>query len=188
MQLTCTLRRTSRLLLLLALPSVALLSSCVGAYRKSVGVDNVGQVYSRRYLTDLNTAWQASLEAMKSNPLEEKNPQSGYIQTKWVDNTEQRNFVDSFGDANATLKAQFRFKVNVASTFYNGEPVVKITVTKDQLVQYDVLEGWRYVETDSIDENTLLYRIGRLIYFRMKIAKLEEERINRETKGLDLTK
>ncbi|MFL5815874.1 MAG: hypothetical protein ACJ763_20060 [Bdellovibrionia bacterium] len=180
-----------RALLLVVLPSLALLpllSGCMSAYRKSVGVDNVGQVYSRRYVTDLNTAWQACLEAMKSNPLDVKNTQSGYIQTKWVDNTEQRNFVDSFGDANATLKAQFRFKVNVASTFYNGEPVVKITVTKDQMVQYDVLEGWRYVETDSIDENTLLYRIGRLIYFRMKIAKLEEERINRETKNMDLSK
>jgi hypothetical protein len=180
-----------RALLLVVLPSLALLpllSGCMSAYRKSVGVDNVGQVYSRRYVTDLNTAWQACLEALKTNPLDTKNTQSGYIQTKWVDNTEQRNFVDSFGDANATLKAQFRFKVNVASTFYNGEPVVKINVTKDQLVQYDVLEGWRYVETDSIDENTLLYRIGRLIYFRMKIAKLEEERINRETKNMDLSK
>ncbi len=176
------------LLILFALSSIALLQGCVSAYRKSVGVDNVGQVYQRRYVTDLNTAWQACLEALKSHPLSDKNIQSGYIQTKWVDNTEQRNFVDSFGDANATLKAQFRFKVNVASTFYNGEPVVKISVTKDQLVQYDVLEGWRSVETDSIDENTLLYRIGRLIYFKMKIAKLEEERINRETKDVDIMK
>lgn len=175
-------------LFLLALPSLGLLQGCMSAYRKNVGVDNVGQVYSRRYVTDLNTAWQACLEAMKSNPMDVKNNQSGYIQTKWVDNTEQRNFVDSFGDANATLKAQYRFKVNVASTFFNGEPVVKISVTKDQLVQYDVLEGWRYVETDSIDENTLLYRIGRLIYFKMKIARLEEERINRETKNIDLSK
>jgi hypothetical protein len=161
------------------------LSSCVSAYRESVGVDNVGKIYNRRYVTDLNTAWQATLEALKSYPISEKNLESGFIQTKWVDNTEQRNFVDSFGDANATLKAQFRFKINVSSTFYNGQPVVKVSVTKDQLVQHDVLEGWRYVETDSIDENTLLYRIGRLIYFRMKLAKLEKERIDRETKNLN---
>jgi hypothetical protein len=164
-----------------------LFQGCMTAYRQSVGVDNVGQVYSRSYMTDLDTAWQACLEAMKTYPMSERNSQSGFIQTKWVDNTEQRNFVDSFGDANATLKAQFRFKVNVAKTFYNGAPVVKIAVTKDQLVQHDVLEGWRSVETDSIDENTLLYRIGRIIYFRMKLAKLEKERVERESKSIDFS-
>lgn len=164
------------------------LTGCVNAYRKSVGADNVGQIFSRRYYTDVNTAWQAALEAMKSNPLDISNRESGYIQTKWVDNTEQRNFVDAFGDADTALKAQYRFKVNVASTFYNGEPVVKVTVTKDQLVQNDVLDGWRFIETDSIDEHTLLYRIGRIIFVRMKVAKIEEDRVKRETEHLDLSK
>jgi len=44
------------------------------------------------------------------------------------------------------------------------------------MVQRDVLEGWRPTETDTVDENTLLYRIGRIIFIRMKIAYLEEQK------------
>jgi len=47
-------------------------------------------------------------------------------------------------------------------------------------VQRDVLDGWRPVVTDGVDENTTLYRIGRLIYIRMKIAKLEEDKAKKE--------
>lgn len=164
-------------------------SGCMTAYRKSVGADATERNYDRRFYTDMNTAWQSCLDAMKANPLDISNRESGYIQTKWVDNTEQRNLDDAFGDADSTLKAQYRFKVNVSNSFaYNGEPVVKVSVEKDQLVQRDVLEGWRFVETDSIDENTLLYRIGRLIYIKMKIAQLEEEKVDQESKKLDLSK
>lgn len=156
-------------LILLALPS------CMSAYRKSVGADSV-QVFSRTYFTDINTAWQSCLEALKASPLDISNRESGYIQTKWTDNTEQKNMIDSFGDADLLQKAQYRFRVTVGKTFYNGQPAVKITVQKEQLIERDVLEGWTPVETDSIEENTLLYRIGRVIYMRMKIAQLEEQK------------
>jgi hypothetical protein len=64
----------------------------------------------------------------------------------------------------------------VAKGFYNGHPSVKVTVLKEQVVQRDVLEGWKPTETEPTEERTLLYRIGRLIYMRMKVARLEEEK------------
>jgi hypothetical protein len=76
-----------------------------------------------------------------------------------------------------SLKAQYRFRVSIAKGFYNGQPSVKIQVFKEQLVQRDVLEGWRpVVDEDQVDEKTLLYRIGRLIYIKMKLAILEEQK------------
>ena len=53
---------------------------------------------------------------------------------------------------------------------------MKVSVQKDQVIQRDVLEGWQSVDTDSIEENTLLYRIGRIVYVRSKLAKMEEEK------------
>jgi hypothetical protein len=154
-------------------------SGCVQAYIQSVGGDT-SQVFERIYYTDLNTAWQAVLESMKNSRLDVSNREGGFIQTKWTDNTAEKNFTDSFGAADSYLKAQFRFRVNVAKGFYNGKPTVKITVQKEQLIQRDVLEGWRPVESDSIDETTLLYRIGRVIYIRMKLAQLDEEKAKKE--------
>ncbi|MCC7441730.1 MAG: hypothetical protein IT285_08855 [Bdellovibrionales bacterium] len=152
---------------------------CMGAYIKSVGGDTE-RTFSKIFLTDFNTAWQSVLDSLKSYPLDVSNREAGSILTKWNDNTAQKNFVDSFAGASTYLKAQFRFKVNVEKGFYNGQQSVKVSVIKEQMVQQDVLEGWRPVPTDSYDENTMLYRVGRIIYIRLKMARLEEEKTRRE--------
>ncbi|MGZ6331463.1 MAG: hypothetical protein ACXWP5_02505 [Bdellovibrionota bacterium] len=140
------------------------------------GTGDTGRTFERIYLSDYNTAWQATLDGIKNSRLDVSNREGGFVQTKWTDNTSEKNFVDSFGAADSFLKAQYRFRITVAKGFYNGQPSVKVAVQKEQLVQRDVLEGWRPAESDGIDENTLLYRIGRLIFIRMKIAQLEEEK------------
>ncbi len=108
------------------------------------------------------------------------NAESGYLQTKWIDNTAEKNFTDSFGEADNYLKAQYRFQVSLSKGFFNHKPTIKVSIEKEQLIQKDALEGWRPVETDSIDETTLLYRIGRLIYVRIKLAKIEELKARKE--------
>lgn len=158
---------------LLGLALVA--TSCVSAYKETVGGETE-QTFSKVYYTDFNTAWQSVLDGLKHNRLDVSNREGGFVQTKWTDNTDDKNFADSFGDADAYLKAQYRFKVTVAKSFFNGKPAIKVTVQRDQLVQRDVLEGWQPSETDSIEENTLLYRVGRLIMIKMKLAKIEEEK------------
>jgi hypothetical protein len=159
-----------------SLLALALLtSSCVSAYKESYGGETE-QTYNRVYFTDFNTAWQSVLDGLKHSRLDVSNREGGFVQTKWTDNTDDKNFIDSFGDSDAYLKAQYRFKVTVAKSFFNGKPAVKVTVQRDQLVQRDVLEGWQPVETDSTEENTLLYRVGRLIMIKMKLAKIEEEK------------
>jgi hypothetical protein len=150
-------------------------ASCVTAYKQSIGSDS-SQIFQRIYLTDFNTAWQSVLDSIKNSRLDVSNREGGFVQTKWTDNTSEKNFVDSFGDQDSYLKAQYRFRINVAKGFYNGQPSVKVSIQKEQMLQRDVLEGWRPTETDTIDENTLLYRIGRIIFIRMKMAYLEEQK------------
>lgn len=158
---------------------------CTKAYVKSIGGETA-QVQSKIFLTDFNTAWQSVLDSLKHARLDVSNREGGFLQTKWTDNTAERNFVESFGSANAHLKAQFRFRVVVAKGHYNGKPGVKVSVQKEQLIQRDVLEGWRASETDTVEENTLLYRIGRIIFIRTKLAALEEQRIKEEMKKMEL--
>lgn len=167
--------------LAISVGSAVFSSGCATAYRQSVGGVMLN-VYSRVYVTDLNTAWQAALDALKSNILEVSNREGGFIQTKWTDNTAEKNFVDSFGSQDTYLKAQYRFRITIAKGFYEEEPAIKVTVQKEQLVQRDVLDGWKPVETDSVEENALLYRIGRLIAIRMKLNYLEEQRVEKEMK------
>jgi hypothetical protein len=149
------------------------------AYIQSVGGETA-QIFHKFYATDFNTAWQAALDALKHSRLDITNKDSGYIQTRWTENTAEKNFTDSFGAAEAFLKAQYRFRVSVSQGYYNGKQVIKVSVHKEQLVQHDVLEGWRPIHTDSTDENTLLYRIGQLIHIKMRIDKLEQEKAKKQ--------
>lgn len=154
--------------LMLMLPT----SACMSAYKKSVGEDT-NQVFTKVFFADFNTAWQAILESLKTQPLDISNRESGYLRTQWIDNTDQKNFIEAYGTDQLYLKAQSRYEVTAAKGFYNGQPSVKIIVQKEQLVSQDVLEGWRPVPSDAIEERTLLYRIGRLIWLQQKLAKME---------------
>ena len=164
---------------LIALSLSVLTTSCVSAYIQSVGGDPA-QVFERIYVTDYNTAWQATLDALKNTHLDVTNREGGIIQSRWTENTAEKNLTDSFGVADSYLKAQFRFRVTVSKGFYNGQPTVKVRVQKEQMIQRDVLEGWKPIESDSIDETTLLYRIGRLITIRTRLTKIEEEKNKKE--------
>lgn len=154
-------------------------SSCMSAYKKSVGADTQ-QVYSKVFATDINTAWQSVLDSFKSIRLDVSNRESGLVQTRWQDNTAERNFSDGDGLTFPYMKAQFRFKVTLSKGIYKNTEAVKVTVLKEQLVKRDVLEDYRPLESDSLEEKTLLYRIGRIIYLKMKMAKLEEDRLNQQ--------
>lgn len=134
-------------------------------------------IYSRIYLTDYNTAWQATLDALKRFDKTVQNRQGGVIQTTWIDNTAEKQFTDSVGGANTYLSARYRLKVSVAPGNYNGKPSVKISILKDQLIQRDMLEGWKPVSSDTIEENTFLYRIGRLIFIRARLKQMEDQKM-----------
>ncbi len=159
--------------------SLLLQTGCSTAYKKSLGQDTEN-LYTKIYLSTFDTVWQATLDSLKSHRLDVSNRESGYIQTRWQENTSEKNFVDSFGGAGAYLKAQFRFRISVSQGFFNGVEAVRVTVQKEQLIQRDVLEGWKPVETDSIEEATLLYRIGRLTWIRIRLAQIEEDKTRRE--------
>ncbi len=156
----------------------------MNAYKQSVGAQ-LEQVSTKVFRTDMNVAWEAALESMKSMTLDISNRESGFIQTKWTDNTSDKNFSDSFAGARAYLKAQFRFKVNVATAYYNGEPVVKVSVQREQLVQRDVLEGWKPIQSDQIEESTLLYRMGRIIKLKIRVSRALERKTQQETESLE---
>jgi hypothetical protein len=77
-------------------------------------------------------------------------------------------------------KAQYRFRLVLAKGFFEGKPSVRVTVQKEQQYQRDVLEGWKNQETDGIQENSLLYRIGKVIEYRIRLQKIENQKIRQQ--------
>jgi hypothetical protein len=150
-------------------------SSCATAYEKSLG-GNPAREYTRVFFTDLRLAKSAVNEALRSFRKDDStNEEGGFYVTQYQDNTALRNSIDSLAGGNAYLKARFRLRVTVAAGKFNGLDSVRVSVRKEQLVERDVLEGERSIETDGVEEQTLLYRIGRLIAIQKKIERTVEQ-------------
>lgn len=154
------------------------LGGCMQAYVKSVGAD-LDPVERRIFLATFDDTWQAVLDSLKSFNLEVSNREAGFVQTKWTDNSNDTRLADPYGAGDTLLRTLFRYRLQLVKGIHNGKPSVRLSVSKDQLVQSDVLEGWRPVVTEPLEENTLLYRIERLIFLKQEFARLENEKADR---------
>ncbi len=151
----------------------------MSAYKKSVGGD-ADRIFTKIYISEYTLAWESAVDALKASPMDIVNRENGTLQTKWIDNTAERNLIDSAGSVSSYIKAQYRFRVSLAKGFYDGKPSVKVSVQKEQQIQRDVLEGYINQESDGIQENSLLYRIGKVIDYRKRIQDLENQKLKRQ--------
>lgn len=151
----------------------------MSAYKKSVGGDS-DQIFSKILVADYTVAWESAVDAMKASAMDIVNRENGTLQTKWIDNTSERNLIDSNGSVSPYIKAQYRFRVSLAKGFFQGYPSVRVSIQKEQQIQRDVLEGWVNQETDGIQENSLLYRIAKLIEYKKRIQDIENQRLKKQ--------
>ena len=173
---------TSMLLTVLSLVIFGIgLSGCMSAYKKQVGGD-ADRVYSKVLLSEYSIAWESAVDALKASAMEVVNRENGTLQTKWIDNTAERNLIDAAGSVSPYIKAQYRFRLSLAKGYFEGRPSVKVSVQKEQQIQRDVLEGWINQESDGIQENSLIYRVGKIIQAKNRMQDLENDRLKRQLK------
>lgn len=150
-------------------------SGCA-SYEKFRQVTEELEIPSKIFKADYNQTWQAVIQVMRKFDIAQQNQEAGFIKTRWIDNTLEINFADSFGTSDAVKAARFKLVVNVVKGFRNGREVSKVTIYKRQLVEQDFLQGWKEVSPDGIMEKTLLYRIERLIATDNKLKEIDRAR------------
>lgn len=151
------------------------LSGCA-SYEKFRQVTEELEIPARIYRADYNQTWQAVIQVMRKFDIAQQNQEAGFIKTRWMDNTLEVNFTDSFGSSDAVKAAKFKLVVNVVKGYRTGREVTKVTIYKRQLVEQDFLQGWKETPTDGITEKTLLYRIERLIATDNKLKEIDKAR------------
>ena len=152
---------------------ILILTSCA-SYDQFKQITEELEIPSRVFKADFNQTWQAVLQVMKRYDIAFQSQESGKIKTRWMDNTLEVNFTDSFGSADAVKAAEFKILVNVAEGFSLGRKVTKVTIFKRQRVEQDFLQGFKEVPADGILEKTLLYRIGVRIENDNKIREIDK--------------
>ena len=160
-----------KLIKLICLISVVI--SCT-SYEKYKRISEELEIPAKVYKADFNQTWAAVIQVMKRFDLAYTNQESGKLKTRWMDNTLQVNFTDSFGSSDAVKAAEFLLLVNVAEGFSYGRKVTKVTIYKKQRIEQDFLQGWKEVPTDGIQEKTLLYRIGVKIANDNKLRAIDK--------------
>lgn len=151
------------------------LSGCA-SYEKFRQVTEELEIPVKIYKADYNQTWQAVIQVMRKFDIAQQNQEAGFIKTRWMDNTLEVNFTDSFGSSDAVKAAKFKLVVNVVKGFRNGREVTKVTIYKRQLIEQDFLQGWKETAADGITEKTLLYRIERLIATDNKLKEIDRAR------------
>lgn len=160
---------------LLLIISLATLSGCA-SYEKFRQVTEELEIPTKVYKADYNQTWQAVIAVMRKYDIATQNQEAGFIKTRWMDNTLEVNFADSFGSSDAVKAAKFKLVVNVVKGYRASREVTKVTIYKRQLVEQDFLQGWKEESPDGIMEKTLLYRIERLIAIDNKLKEIDKAR------------
>jgi hypothetical protein len=158
---------------LINLIPLLLLFSC-SSYEKYRKITEELEIPSKVFKADFNQSWQAVIQVMKRFDVAFQNQEAGKVKTRWMDNTLQVNFTDSFGSNDKVKAAEFKLLINVAEGFSYGRKVTKVTIYKRQRVENDFLQGWKEVPTDGIQEKTLLYRVGVLIDNDNKLKEIDK--------------
>lgn len=148
-------------------------SSC-SSYEKYRQITEELEIPAQVFKADFNQTWQAVLQVMQRFDVAFQNQEAGKIKTRWMDNTLEVNFADSFGSNDKVKAAEFRLLVNVSEGYSYGRKVTKVTIYKRQRVENDFLQGWKQVPSDNIQEKTLLYRIGVWIDMDNKLRDIDK--------------
>jgi hypothetical protein len=155
--------------------SSAIIPSC-SSYEQFRYITEEFEIPNKVFKNDYNQAWLAVLQVMKKYNLELTNQEAGVIKTRWIDNTLEVNFADSFGSSDAVKAAKFKLILNVVKGFRSNREVSKITVYRRQMIEQDFLQGWKVIPSDGILEKTILYRIERNLKIAERLKKIEDQK------------
>ncbi len=170
--------------LISTLLSMMILWGCA-SYEQFKYITEEFEIPNQVFKADFNQTWQAVIQIMKKYDLAVQNQEAGVLKTRWVDNTLELNFSDSFGSSDSVKAARFKLIVNVVKGYRGTREVAKVTVFKRQMVEHDFLQGWKVVPSDGILEKSVLYRIERIIQIDNKLKAIDDKKSKEAEKSLN---
>ena len=141
------------------------------------------EIPTQVYRADYNKVWQEVMKITNKYPREVYNQEAGVIKTRWIDNTLELNFADSFGSNDSVKSAEFKLILNVVKGYRGSREVSKVTVFKRQRVEQDFLQGWKIIRSDGILEKSILYRLERALTIEAKLQEIEDRKTKEAEKN-----
>jgi hypothetical protein len=141
------------------------------------------EIPTQVYRADYNKVWQEVMKITNKYAREVYNQEAGVIKTRWIDNTLELNFADSFGSNDSVKSAEFKLIINVVKGYRGSKEVTKVTVFKRQRIEQDFLQGWKVIKTDGILEKSILYRLERALLIESRLQEIEDKKTKEAEKN-----
>lgn len=158
-------------------------TSCA-SYEQFKYITEEFEIPSKIFKSTYTQTWQAVLQYARKFDLAVQNQEAGILKTRWIDNTLELNFTDSFGSKDSVKSAKFKVIINLVKGYRGNNEITKVTIFKRQMVEQDFLQGWKIIPSDGIFEKTALYRIGRILAIDGKIQNIEKLRQREDAERL----
>ena len=166
---------------LIALLNLASCSSYQQFRQITEEFDPPSQIYDATY----DKTWQAILSVMKKFELKTTDPEKGIFNTQWMDNTQGHNFANVFTPHRNIKSAKFQLHINAAKGYRMDREVTRVTIYKRQLIEQDILQGFKEIPSDKVLEQILLYRIKRLLAIEKYLDKIQQEKERKQLKSFE---
>lgn len=130
--------------------------------------------FKKYFDRDFDTVWAATVEVLDYYQIVRIDRDAGLVETDWAEARYNKALYDLPPDNKEIMEAvKYRLKVKV-SKFRNkttGAPVANVQIVKELMEGRNFIFEYQRVPTDTIEEQVLLYRIGRRVDVMMRLKR-----------------
>lgn len=161
--------------IILILFSIILLNSCVGIQENEQIETRFGP-REQIFYSDFPSVWRATQLALASYPIRVNNMDLGIL-----DSEEIKGFRAWTPPHQKKKTGGFTYNLNVrvVKGSIEGKDATKVSIVKNIEVQKDFFSNSKKLPSDGLEEQTILYRIGREIQIDKGIQKLLKRKQNK---------
>jgi len=161
----------SKFRFILGIILVQILGACVSSQPPPRPLD---LPFKKYFDKDFDTVWAATVEVLDYYQIVRIDRDAGLVETDWTEARYNRALYDLPPDHKEFMESvKYRLKVKV-SKFRNkntGTPVANVQIVKELMEGRNFIFDYERVPTDTVEEQILLYRIGRRVEIMTRLKR-----------------
>lgn len=154
--------------------SIVLLGGCVSAKKAN---QNYYGPREQVYYASFEEVWRSVNLVLQSYPIRISNMDQGIIETDQIRGYRVWTPPHRPNDTSGGLS--YRLIMHVIRGHYDGQNAIRVTVLKEKSLQKDFFSEAENQPSDGLEEQSLLYRIGREIQIERALEKVQKQKLKK---------
>ncbi len=130
----------------------------------------------RVYSANFDEVWRAVNIVLQPYPLRISNMDQGILETDTIRG--YRIFTPVYKSVNSNSSDTYRISIKVIKGSLESRSATKVNLIKDTQSQSDFFSDPKPVKSDGLEENAILYRIGREVQIERALVRVNQKQNN----------